>query len=775
VSVLLNRLKILPAVKISLFYAGGILLGDRFSTIDPFLFLAVATLLLIIVLFFRRQSIDDLLFFGILLTLGAAVGSSIPNTGKSNSTPYDQQLIAGGKVKSVEYQSTERTVYLFQLSWILNNDQVNSEKNLVRLVSGKDNEILTNGTEVIMQGDIHPYPGKRNPGGRDLRQYFSRRNIVGWIKPQRQIVTQPAAAQLDPSKKIRQVISGLLPTDQANLLTGMILGDKQVLPEEVARSFRRSGLYHLLAVSGLHIGFFFVILLFIIRFLTNNLTARRLTLLAGLWFYVWITGANPPTLRAALMLTLIILSFFLRRVPVRWNLLASAAFIILIISPNQLFNAGFQLSFAAAAGVMLAVDFLDRERLSQPDISRRSSKIIRTIRNYLFEPAMISLFVMILTAPLLIWHFEGYAPIAICLNVVAVPIAGLIFSLTWCAILLKLLAGFSLSALTGAIESGLKVLNTLAEWGAIAPGNAASSYGGIGVSLAILITFLTIIFMRTWRYRIIALLTGLMVIIFLPVLTANPFLRVDCFDVGQGDAALITCSDNSHLMIDCSNAEAAKFELIPVLKHRNVHRIENLAISHFDVDHAGGALELMQEIQIGRIITTTEHTTDKLGNEILHQAAELNIPVVVKCLGDTLDLSSNLKCLVLWPLSPCDGSENEHSLTLRLSYGNTDFLFTGDIGKSEEKRLNQAGQYLHSEFLKIPHHGSKYSSHRAFLETVSPDFAFISVGGKNPFGHPANRVVSELITVGSNVHRSDQQQAAVYQSDGKSVWPIQWK
>ncbi|MBU1880686.1 DNA internalization-related competence protein ComEC/Rec2, partial [bacterium] len=765
-----------PAVKIALLFALGIIMGDRLLHIDPFLFTGIAAVMLVagIVFLPRPWSIVPL-SIGLLL-LGIVAGNRSQSVSSDLQKLTRQNLVIGGEIRSLEYRIDSRAVYLFRTTWISEDgEHLQPHRSLVRLITESSKDTFSEGTQQLLYGRIESYPERRNPGGRDLKKEFGRRQIIGWIKPDRMITTGLATVAVSPASTIRKIIGNLLPQQEAALLTGMILGDKNALSEEVRDNFRQSGLYHLLAVSGLHIGFLFVILMLFVRFIAFRLAVRRLILFAGLWAYVWITGANPPTLRAALMLTLILLSFPLRRVPIRWNLLASAALIILLFAPAHLFKVGFQLSFLAATGVLLAIEVWERRSTCQADIPQKSLPYSNFLTEYLFKPLSISLSVTIFTAPLLIYYFGGYAPIAILLNVIAVPVAGLVFALTWAAIFLNLLTGLLLPALNGAIELGLKILESLAAWGASAPGNALNSYGGLPVSILILTLFLLTIFASSWRRRILLGVGGLVIFLLLPFLTVSPYLRLDCFDVGQGDSALITFPGGGNVMIDCGSAEAAEYELIPSLKNRNIHRINNLVLSHFDTDHAGGAEAILQHFQVDRLVMTAPHTEDPLGKRIIHQAQTAGIPVAVKYLGDTLDFYPASKCLALWPSSPCDGSENQHSLVLKLTYHNTDLLFTGDIGFKEERRLKQAGDYLDSEFLKIPHHGSKYSSYKAFLETVTPEFAFISAGRNNPFGHPANRVLYDLNELNVTVHRTDKHKAAVYLSDGNSIWPVQWK
>jgi competence protein ComEC len=567
----------------------------------------------------------------------------------------------------------------------------------------------------------------------------------------------------------------LLPPRQADLLAGMVLGDKGLIPEDLHDDFKQSGLYHLLVVSGANIGFLLATMTMLISPFSLSLRLRRLIGLISIWGYVFLTDLNPATVRAAIMISLFLLSFEFRRIPRRWNLWGAAAAMILLLAPHQLFQPGFQLSFAAMAGVLFAADIHERKELAQPPLPLKSRRLWRFLRRYLVLPTLVSLSAVCFTAPILIWHFGGYAPIAILLNLLAIPLSGAIFSLTWLLLFMKVLFGFSAVLLAGGLEVALKGLEWLAVTGAALPGSAAGSYGSAWLALGIAAILGGFFHWRSASRRILWLLGSLAFLFLISFSSRQNYFQIEFLDVGQGDATLLRFPGGQTMLVDCGGEEAARFEIVPSLRRRGIHRIQTLVITQFDRDHAGGFFEISKNLRVDRILVNTLEPEEELGRSIISTAEASGIPVQSLAAGDTISGFAGARCLVLWPPRGKLDEDNASSIVLRVSYGACDILLTGDIGAPQEAVLAAAGDYLKSEILKVPHHGSARSSSPLLLGSARPQFAIICCGAKNPYGHPSERSLKALVEVGSHIHRTDIDHAAIWRSDGETIWPIKWQ
>lgn len=767
-----------PAVKIALIFGAGIFVGDSLGWINPTLFLACTLLAIIIAIFTLKKRASDLFICLSLFLLGILIVASTVLNRKALESLYDKPVLMGGTVGGVIYQDEDRKVSRFRPDWI---SEINSGNQpftgSLRLMATSRDALLLKGSRVVLAGEIHEYPGKRNPGGRNLRREFARDGILGWIKPQD--ITNLSAPDFRLFSHLRDAITGtvqsLLPPRQAGLLTGMLLGDKSAPPDDLKDNFRRSGLYHLLAVSGLHVGYLFALFTIIISPFSLHLRLRRLVLFVTLWGYVFLTNANPPTVRAALMISFFLLSYELRSVPRRWNLWGGAALLILFFTPNHLFKPGFQLSFAAMAGVLLALDVRERMILKAPDLPAKNLKLRRLLDSHVGMPLLVSLCAVIFTAPILVVHFGGFAPIAVALNLIAIPLAGAVFGLAWVVIFLKMIFGLQVVFLATSLELGLKGLESLAHLGSNLPGNAYADHGGILVALILVGILLGTIFLNSWKHRLMVLVSGFILFALVPIAQSPQQLRIEFLDVGQGDATLLRFPGGYNLLIDCGSEEAARFQLVPSFRRRGINRINTLLISHFDVDHAGGALEVLQLLRVDRVLVGRDPPQNDVGKAVVRMIEAEEIPVGTLTMGDTIAGFPNTKALVLWPPESYQADENRRSIVMKLTYGETDVLFTGDISHIEEEMIRAAGDYLQSEILKVPHHGSKNSSSRVFLELIKPDVALVSCGFNNPYGHPSRQVLRDLRELGATVHRTDEERAGIFASDGASVWRVSWR
>lgn len=771
-------MKTVPAVKVALVLAFGLFLGDRVAEINPLAIIAAAAIAILVGWIWIRRSWTNVAAYSTLLCLGFLQGNSAHLFDHSAENLPSEPVLLGGEIGSCAYRSDDRDVLIFHPAWTSN--EVSGRKSFagdLRLIVSPTRRDLELGSRLLLAGQIRAYPEKRNPGGRNLQKELARMHIVGWVKPTRIVSLGSAHASVISGIRasLTETLHDILPARHAGLLTGMLLGDKTEVPDEVRDDFSRSGLYHLLAISGMHIGYLFAILLLVVKPVFLNLRVRRIVLFAILWAYVLITGANPPTVRAALIISLVMLSYELHRTPRRWNLWGGAALLILLVDPQQLFSVGFQLSFAATAGILLAMDFLEEKRSALRTSSLATRRWRRFLGRYVGVPLLISSAAGTFTAPILAAHFGGFALISVVLNLIAIPLAGLIFGLAWAIVASKLILGIAIAPLVAALELGLKALESIAFVGARLPGNSLGEFSGMVTATAIVIAFLGILLSSTWQRRFLWVSGALILLLIAPAIQSQSHLRVESLDVGQGDATLLRFPGGSNLLVDCGGKETAENELLPSLRRQGINRLNALLLTHFDADHAGGALPILEAFRVDRMVVSSLSPRGDLGQKIMNEARRRGIPVRAASLGDTLCGFQNSKCVILWPPESVGGDENRESIVMKVRFGETSILLTGDIEQPEEKFIMNSGGYLQSDILKVAHHGSRNSSQRDFIGKVRPQIGLISCGRGNPYHHPSQRVISDLEAMGCSVYRTDVKHASVFESDGKGIWAVSWQ
>lgn len=246
-------------------------------------------------------------------------------------------------------------------------------------------------------------------------------------------------------------------------------------------------------------------------------------------------------------------------------------------------------------------------------------------------------------------------------------------------------------------------------------------------------------------------------------------LTVTYLDVGQGDAAVIQYGSHT-MMIDGGKPEESGF-IYSWLKSDHISYIDYMVASHPDSDHVGGLSGALNEAEVGTAwCSTTEGDTKTFENFLKYldrQGTELEVPEA----GDTYSLGK-AKIQILGPEKPADSEDddtNNSSLAIKITYGDISFLFAGDAGREEEQELIDSGYDLESTVLKVDHHGSAGSTSYAFLREVNPEYAVISVGADNSYGHPTQEVLSRLRDADVKTYRTDMQGTITAVSDGKTV------
>jgi len=249
-------------------------------------------------------------------------------------------------------------------------------------------------------------------------------------------------------------------------------------------------------------------------------------------------------------------------------------------------------------------------------------------------------------------------------------------------------------------------------------------------------------------------------------------LRVHFIDVGQGDSVLVQTPDGRNVLVDAGD-ESSGDKVVNYLLDKGVHRIDLLVITHPHSDHIGGLPRVLDEFGVSRVLDAGYPHGSRTYADVL--AAIESRKIDYKTVQDYREpeVGPQVSFELLWP--PADyemGSESElnnGSIVLRLKYGSVSVLLTGDIQDEAEGKLLADHQDLQSTILKVAHHGSEYSTSNEFLQVVKPDFAVISVGANNDYGHPAKDTLERLAASGAQVFRSDENGTVVFTSDGTNV------
>jgi competence protein ComEC len=249
-------------------------------------------------------------------------------------------------------------------------------------------------------------------------------------------------------------------------------------------------------------------------------------------------------------------------------------------------------------------------------------------------------------------------------------------------------------------------------------------------------------------------------------------LHVAFLDVGQGDAVLITLPDGRQVLIDGGPLTTDLHWRLGQEMPFWDRTLELVISTHPDADHLAGLVSLPQRYTVEQLLTSDVGATSQLYREWELQLSQAELTPLIGQAGTQLDLGQGITATILSPGSITANIDeaNNHSVVLHLQFGQVSFLLTGDIEEIMEERLLRAKIPLSATVLKSPHHGSKTSSSRAFLEAVDPQIVVISLGKDNHFGHPAPEVLERYAAQGLLVFRTDEQGTVELSTDGQRLW-----
>ncbi len=631
---------------------------------------------------------------------------------------------------------------------------------------------LVYGDELLAEGEVFAVPSPGNPGQYDWRSALARHHIHALlsVKPHHAVVKLRdhqgrwwMEAVYTLRHRLEQLIDGTFSPEHAGLLRSFLLGQRTTLDESLKRAFVETGTIHLLVVSGFNVGLIAWLLELGLRWIGCSLRPRLL--LSGLCLlgYCLLTGMQAPVLRATVMAWVVLGAIGLDRV-IHWpNTLAAAAIAILCMDPLQVFDPGFQLSFGAVASLVL---FTPR---------------LPTTLSWLARATMMTLTstcaVWIGLWPLLAWYFHLMAPVSIVANLLLVPLVSVLVSVGT----VMMLAGAVVTPLVawsaGLFSVLLEMIVACVRWCHQIPGGwwviGHPSWWLIAGYYGLVVVTLMRRRLRLSHGQLLACwLLGLNLCVWSSAIARirqAVWLEVTTLDVGHGDALIIRTPSRQTLLVDTGTQEAGQYVVVPFLRYQGIGTIDALILTHFDEDHLGGAIPLLQSARVRRVFTNGGQPTTPTGHQVLALARAQQIPIEPLSAGLRMTGLVGADMAILHP--PRDGvpgtrrESNDNSVVIRLSRARVSGLLCGDIEEAGLPWLLAWGERLRSTILKVPHHGSALgSSSRAFLEQVAPSVAILSVGRRH--GLPSMKTLKDLNAVSAQILSTRQDGAVTIRTDG---------
>jgi competence protein ComEC len=554
-------------------------------------------------------------------------------------------------------------------------------------------------------------------------------------------------------RRAEAVLAGRLPPAEAALLRGMVLGDDSALPQDVADAFTAVGLSHLTAASGQNVALLAALVLALSVVAGAGVRARWLTTLALIAFYVPLAGGGASIQRAGIMGAATIAAALAGRPASRWYALLLAATATLLLDPRTAGDAGWQLSFAAVAGIaVLAAPLRARLHRGPPALA---------------EAVAVTVAATLSTAPLVLVHFDRASLITLPANVLAAPAVAPIMWLGFAAAALGQLAPGLAAPLVTLTGPALGFLVGLARAAARLDARTAA------LTLPLLaLAALGAIAVVVWRSHgpddphrrrrarpLAALATAAAAVVLLalrptPTLAPPPpgTLRVTALDVGQGDATLLQ-ADGHAILVD---AGPPGTRLVAELRAAGVRRLDALVVTHPQADHDGGAPVVLRALPTDLLLDGRDG--DRSATSLAIDAPARATRIVSAAAGQTLH-AGPLTLSVLWPPprppggAPTPGADpNDRAIVAVAKAYNSSALLTADA----ESDVLQPLDLPPVDLLKLSHHGSADPGLPRLLDTLRPGLALIEVGAHNTYGHPAPSTLAALRAAAVPARRTDQ-------------------
>ncbi|HLA76828.1 MAG TPA: DNA internalization-related competence protein ComEC/Rec2 [Vicinamibacteria bacterium] len=627
---------------------------------------------------------------------------------------------------------------------------------------------LAAGDRVGVWAQLRRPRGFLNPGSRDaqVQARLAGVHAVGYCKSP-SLVQVLGRARLPfwrsgPSRARQwarsRIKKHVLPGQEEALVRAMVLGDRDGIDVDTADAFRAAGTYHVLALSGAQVALLAVGLLAGLRWLGLGPLATAVAASISLAFYAAFVGGEVPVVRATVMAVVFLLGRAIDLDADVGNLLGLAAGCLLVERPSSVLEVSFQLSFGATLGLILL----------GPPLASMLPRL--PLRAELAVAGSVAAQAALL--PLLLAHFHRLAPAAVVLNLLAVPLSGVVLAL---GLLLLLTSGLApAAALVGdlawmAAHALLRSADPVQAWSWLdmrfpSPPLWAGCLFALGLGL---------LAGRRPRAWLLVLLGGLG-ILGRPPEPGDGRLHLTVLDVGQGDALVVRSPQGRVWVIDSGGSYDGRFDagesiVAPYLWSQGHRRIEGLALTHAHPDHLGGARFLLRAFGVGEVWEGVAPRHDRT-QEMLEQAFRRTPAHRVSVVRGMRRLWDGVEIEVMAPRPkgrPPWTTRNDDSLVLVMRWGGVSLLLAGDVEAKAEQLLVSDGPV---DVLKVPHHGSRSSSSPGWVAGVRPRVAIVSAGFRNHFGHPHREVVARYQATGAWVLRTDRDGAVTVSTNGREVW-----
>ena len=677
---------------------------------------------------------------------------------------------------SVEIRCPIKSVYQTpkRVNYVLNAD------GLGILYSVEDSLSSTPGDTLQIRGELYIPDEARNPGQFDARKYYNSKGVNLIFSKNAELMGEifgPLNINrifFQIRQSIIQKINTYIPEPYTGMALGLLIGVKSDINKAFKENFKASGIIHILAVSGLHVGYILLVLHLLGSIFYLSPKLRFVLILVGMLLYMGITGWPVSVVRAGVMAILYAYAKLKEFKTNAWNILGVVAFLNLLIDPNQLFNLSFQLSFGAVAGILYAYGQLQT-------IIENSKPLQKLRQNWWFrwgsDFIVVSMGAQMGTFLPIAFVF-GQIPVwSLFTNLFAITLSAMAVLTGITTLIFSLLSNYVATVYGNAMWGCMWMLDVISTGVSNFPFSYIPVYQFTSIFILLLfLLWMLVMSISIQRYAQRFIIFCLIVLngwVWPEVMNQSKF-TFTFLDVGQGDACIIH-NDETTILIDAGyvgfGKDYGKYVILPYLKNQGIGQIDLAIMSHPHADHIGGFKTLLGEIPITTVWDTHNSYDSGLYESIMEKFVENNTMVEYPRPGEIFEIDG-LKLTMLFPdslFSTHASNINDASIVVRIDHQENSFLFTGDAETRAENIYSKLGAYLDVDVVKVGHHGSKTSSSMRVVENSSPAYGVISLGKLNKYGHPSASIMERWQKSGTQLFRTDESGAIMITSTGESL------
>ncbi len=732
----------------ALLFALGICLGFFISLPIWVWCIGVVSIIVLRLLWLKTEKKHvSILFILILAFFVGGLRISLVCPAKHSYIPYDNDVVTmqGIVCQSPIKYDDKAQIVLYGVYVSRDGKGYSLNGNVKVSIDGELTDEIEYGSIVKLKAKLSIPKTQSYIGGFDYRTYLQAQGILyiayadeyGVELIETPSTINPMFWASKARESVEASIDALYSGDVASVIKGITLGEEYELSDQSYQAFKDTGIAHVLAVSGLHVGLIILILLMLLKLLRVRSIAQWWIVLVILLFYCMMVSFTPSVLRASIMAMVVLYARFFGHRQDGLLSLGVAMIIMLLINPLDLLTAGFQLSFGATLGILL--------------LYRAILDLFKWMPKYFSQSIAVCLSAQIGIAPIMINTFNSYSLITVLANLLILPLIMFLVAGGWLSIfvfaIFNTLAAWISAICSWICEWILYFVNAMASIDFAAINMVSWPIWVCAlwmITIFILSNSSSMIMKRRVKAACIIIITTIFVLGMGWILPNR--LKIVMLDVGMAECIVVTTPDHKAYLIDCGvdyiHQDEDDSQITEYLLKNGINKLEGIILSHAHADHTYGLAYIEQVFNPEWVM---------VGGG-LKEADDIKCETQIKKTneGQIINLGSDV---IIEVISEGDGEGNEECLIFTLDYGDFSMMFTGDAGFEQEYTfLNKVKDV---DVLKAGHHGSKNSTSYELLNAISPEVVLISVGS-NSYGLPNKETIDRIVGRGIDLFRTDQ-------------------